>query len=143
MTLTFTDSARERMSRIGDHLRSVARAYGERSEDFRAMAESFAHVVTGIAGLGGTVTPDGSGLSLYVVTDYGMHVGAIFHVDDAYRRCRQEGPYGYHAQWCMTHERPVASDGWCAGNGTDVDYTRPCVPSVSLVPVTGSWSLHS
>lgn len=146
MSTTFTDNGQARVNRILAHIQSVGLAYGERSDDYRTMQASWAYALSRVVALGGEVTSDGGGLSLYVVTDYGMHVGVVFTVDAGYREGKAMGDYGGHTQWCAVHGNVIdAKSGTCFDNGHAIGGrpAMPCVISSELVPVAGTWSLHS
>lgn len=146
MTATFTDSGQARVARVLAHIAKVGAAYGPRSDDYRTMQDSWAYALSRVVELGGTVTPDGGGLSLYVVTDYGMHVGVIFTVHSGYRDGKAMGDYGCHTQWCAAHWNVIAAGtGTCFDDGHAVGGKpgKPCRISPDLVPVAGTWSLHS
>lgn len=143
--ITFAPSAIERIARIHDHIGEVRHAFGECDGDYLDMAASFGKSIAQLITMGGEVTADGTGLSLYVVTSYGMHVGMVFFPDHSYRYARQAGPYGYHVAYCPSHGAPMPADGSeCDGHRTDRNRDLPCFESAtSPVPVTGTWSLHS
>ena len=140
-TLNIDPRAIARLSDISAHIEEIGHTLGKESPTYRAVSESWlraSHQMWNLLSEGGSLSADGT-RGLYIITPYGMHVGAVFFPDHAYRSAMTDQT---SARVCIAHHAPWSDSesALCPSyvDGNDRGY---CMVRTMMVP--GSWSLHS
>ena len=140
MTIEFSERAATRISEMASHVEEVTHHYGVESDVAANMATSLTRAIGQTFSLlaeGGSLSTDGE-RGLYIITNYGMHVGVVFFRDRSYDKAMVDQT---SARTCIAHRGPWSDpEAMCDADANGVDKVF-CMMRTVMVP--GSWSLHS